>query len=216
MGKRIKEYYISVDVEADGPCPGVNSMRQLGAVFYDFDGNVLEEFCVNILPIDGAVEDPDTAKWWTEQEQKRPGLWESITKDAVSAEVAMQRFASCVQKWSGATRSSPVVFAYPAGFDFTFLYWYQCKFLGKSYVGFSALDLKTMGMCLIKSAYHDSAKRRYPRTWFTKKFPHTHNALDDARGQGYMFFEMRKELNSFFRITPTVGGVAIYDDDDTQ
>jgi oligoribonuclease (3'-5' exoribonuclease) len=207
MGKRIKEYYISVDVEADGPCPGVNNMLQFGAVFYDSNGNVLDEYLANILPIEGAVADPGTMNWWSEQEAKRPGLWASMMENRVDAKTAMEGFRAKVNKWSGALRASPLVVAYPAGFDFTFAYYYQCRFLGSSCVGFSALDMKTMAMCLLNRTYHDSAKRRFPREWFNPKFSHTHNALDDARGQGYTFFKMVEAFDVLYHyLEPTWPG----------
>jgi hypothetical protein len=106
----------------------------------------------------------------------------------------MEGFRARVQKWSGALRSTPTVVAYPAGFDFTYTYYSLCKFLGSSCVGFSALDMKTMAMCLLRKSYHDAAKRRFPREWFNPRFAHTHNALEDARGQGYTFFKMKEAI----------------------
>ena len=120
MGKRIKEFYISVDVEADGPCPGVNSMLQFGAVFYDSEGNVLEEYSANIYPIEGAVEDPDTMAWWQKQEEKTPGLWDSMMADRVVAKLAMERFQTIVRRIARERKESPVVVCYPSGFDFTY------------------------------------------------------------------------------------------------
>jgi oligoribonuclease (3'-5' exoribonuclease) len=222
MGKHIREFYISIDVEADGPCPGVNSMLQFGAVFYDADGNVLYEYLANIYPIEGAVQNPETMDWWTKQEEKNPGLWESMMQDRVTAKVAMERFQTAVKRFAGALRASPLVVAYPAGFDFTYTYWYLCKFLGQSCVGFSALDMKTMAMCLINRSYHDSSKRRFPRSWFNPDFKHTHNALDDARGQGYNFFKMKEALGDLYATKEPYFGAAAYplaptyDDDDTQ
>ena len=200
MGKRIREFYISVDVEADGPCPGINSMLQLGAVFYDSDGNVLFEYLANLFPIEGAIQDPATMEWWAKQEEKNPGLWESMMQDRVIPKLAMERFQSAVRRFAAQLKCSPLVVAYPAGFDFTYLYWYLCKFLSQSCVGFSALDMKTMAMCLINRTYHDSSKKRFPRSWFNPNFKHTHNALDDARGQGYNFFAMKKALVNLFTL----------------
>lgn len=194
MGKRTKEFYVSVDVEADGPCPGINSMLQFGAVFYDTEGNIIYEYCANIAPIEGAVQDPDTMKWWAEQEEKHPGIWESMTRNQVPAKLAMERFQSYVRKFSNELDASPLIVAFPSGFDFTYTYWYLCKFLGESCVGFSAIDMKTMAMCLINRTYHDSAKKRFPASWFDPKLKHTHNALDDAKGQGYIFWQMKKAL----------------------
>ena len=231
MGKRIREFYISVDVEADGPCPGVNSMLQFGAVFYDADGKVLDEYSANIFPIEGAKSDPGTMKWWATQEEKRPGLWDSMMKDRVDAKTAMLGFEDKVVRWANRLKCSPLVIAYPAGFDFTFTYYYCFRFLGYSPVGFSALDMKTMAMCLLQRTYHDSSKRRFPRSWFNPAFRHTHNALDDARGQGYNFFAMKKSLGILWDSVnqdpltdATFGAVKIDDqgnlyndtDDDTQ
>lgn len=222
MGKHYNEFFISVDMEADGPCPGVNSMLQLGAVFYDETGKELDEYIENISPIDGGIQNLDTMNWWAEQEAKNPGLWASMTTNQVTPKLAMERFQSKVQKWGGALRCSPLVVAYPAGYDFSWLYFYLCKFMGKSCVGFSALDMKTMAMCLLNKTYHDSAKRRFPRNWFDPKLKHTHNALDDARGQGYNFFQMKKALLAMHSTSPhyyyggTDGNPIIHDDDETQ
>jgi DNA polymerase III alpha subunit (gram-positive type) len=189
------EFIISLDVEADGPCPGVNSMLQLGAVFYAPDGRVLRELCMNIAPIEGAIQDPKTMAWWAEQEVKQPGLWASMTTNQMSATSAMVRFANTVKAVEQETGAQPLVVAYPAGFDFTFLYYYMCRFAGRSCVGFSSLDIKTLAMALLKSDYHSAAKKAWPRTWFNPKLRHTHNALDDARGQGHSFFKMLQQLH---------------------
>ena len=223
MGKRIKEFYISVDVEADGPCPGVNSMLQFGAVFYDADGKILEEYSANIYPIEGAVQDADTMAWWQQQEEKNPGLWDSMVKDRVTAKLAMERFQTIVRRIAHETKCSPVVVAYPAGYDFTYTYWYLCKFLGQSCVGFSAIDMKSIAMCLLQDTYHNSAKKRFPRSWFNPALKHTHNALEDAKGQGYIFFQMKKALAELWQQTKPetyfgsgAGNVVVHDDDDMQ
>jgi hypothetical protein len=194
MGKRIREYYISIDVEADGPCPGVNSMLQFGAVFYDFNGKVVREFTANLLELEGAVSDPNTMKWWAEQEVKNPGIWARMREGAVHPRLAMEQFRSAVDQTSKELDASPVCVAYPAGYDFTYIYYYLCLFFGVSCVGFSCLDLKTLGMALIQDTYHNSAKKRYPARWFNPKLKHTHDGLQDARGQGFMFQGMLRDL----------------------
>ncbi len=105
----------------------------------------------------------------------------------------MERFQKAVERINGLTGGLPVVVAYPLGYDFVWLYWYLCKFFGKSCVGFSALDIKTLAMSLLKCSYRDSAKKNWPRQWRSPKLKHTHNALDDAREQGFSFFKMIQE-----------------------
>ena len=189
------EFYISIDVETDGPCPGVNSLLQLGAVFYDNTGKILKELCFNIFEIEGAVQDQGTMKWWADQESKCPGIWESMMKDRIPAKLAMERFQSAVLEIHK-TGASPVVVAYPASFDFTWLYFYLLKFLNKSCVGFSSLDMKTLGMTILKITFHESTKRNFPKEWFSPSLKHSHNALDDAREQGYLFFKMLDVLHT--------------------
>lgn len=196
MGKHTKEYYISVDIEADGPCPGVNSMLQLVAVFYDDSGKIYTEYKANILEIENAVQNPSTMKWWADQEKKRPGTWDRMMTNRIPGKLAMERFRSHVKQQTDQLNASPLVVAFPSGFDFTYLYWYCCTFLGTSPVGFSALDLKTIAMAIIQCSYHDSAKRRFPQSWFDPLLAHTHDALDDAKEQMHIHLQMKKALNT--------------------
>ena len=80
----------------------------------------------------------------------------------------------------------------PAGFDFTFVYWYLVRFTGDSPFSHSALDIKTYAMAMLKTGYRDTTKRAMPRRWFDNG-PHTHVALDDAIGQGALFCNMLAE-----------------------
>jgi hypothetical protein len=203
MGKHIKEFYISVDIEADGPCPLVNSMLQLGAVFYTPDGKTITEYSANIKEIDGAVRDKGTMKWWADQEVKFPGIWERMMKNRIPAVDAMERFEKAVKQVEKETGAKPLVVAYPACYDFTWLYVYLCKFLGYSPVGFSALDMKTLAMALLNKSYHDSAKKRFPKEWFDPSLKHTHFALDDAHEQKYIHLQMMKTLQKTENTTVT-------------
>ena len=201
-----REFYISVDVEADGRCPGLNSMLQLGAVFYDDSGNVLEEFSRNLKPLDGAVQDKETMVWWAEQEKRRPGMWARLTSNQRDPQSVMNDFERTVNRIGQRLSAKPLVVAFPAGFDFTYLYYYLCRFNGGSCVGFSALDLKTLGMALTNRAYHESVKRNYPKQWFNPKLKHTHDALDDARSQGHMFWQMKRALGELWKLVLTDSG----------
>ncbi|MEZ4308431.1 MAG: hypothetical protein R3F14_10345 [Polyangiaceae bacterium] len=86
----------------------------------------------------------------------------------------------------------PVFVGYPASYDFLFVYWYLIRFTGKSPFSFSALDIKSYAMALLKLPYRDSVKRNMPSHWFSKS-PHTHVALDDALEQGHLFVTMLQE-----------------------
>ena len=178
------EIYVSTDVEADGPVPGRNSMLSFASAAYTADKRLLGTFSANLETLPDASPDPKTAEWWLTQ----PEAWAACRRDLQPPEVAMREYAS----WLGALPGRPVFVAYPAGFDFVFVYWYLMRFVGKSPFGFSALDVKTYAMALLKSDYERATKRRMPRRWFDSH-PHTHIALDDAIEQGTLFCNMLAE-----------------------
>jgi hypothetical protein len=178
------EIYISTDIEADGPIPGPHSMLSIGAAAYTADKMLLSTFSVNLETLPGAQPHPKTAAWWATQ----PEAWAACRKDPEPPELAMTRFASWIRTLEG----NPVFVAYPAGFDFLFVYWYLMKFVGESPFSHSALDIKSFAMAVLKTNYRDSTKRNMPKRWFDD-LPHTHIALSDAIEQGALFCNMLKD-----------------------
>lgn len=180
----MSETYISVDVEADGPIPGVYSMLSIGAVAYDNDGSYLGEFSVNIKQIPGASQDPSTMEFW----KGNKAAYEATKVNAVEPLEAMVKFDEWVAQYN-----KPVFVAYPAGFDFTFTHWYFIRYLGRDPFGFSALDLKSFAMAVLATDYRATTKKNMPRSWFIRSNKHSHIAVEDAREQGELFFKMRAE-----------------------
>lgn len=178
------EIYFSTDVETDGPIPGPHSMLSFASAAYTADKQLLDTFSANLETLPGATAHPKTAEWWLTQ----PQAWAACRKDPESPEQAMRRYV----EWIKGHKGSPVFVAYPAGFDFLFVYWYLIKFAGESPFSHSALDMKTFAMATLKTDYRQSTKRNMPKRWFDK-MPHTHVALDDALEQGALFCNMLKE-----------------------
>lgn len=178
------EIYISVDVETDGPIPGDNSMLSLGAAAFTPDGKMLGTFSVNLETLPGAKGNADTMKWWSENQAAYDATRQSTHHPAT----AIGKFVDWVNSLSG----KPVFVGYPAGFDFLFVYWYIVHFGYKSPFSFSALDIKTYAMAVMKAEYRQSTKKNMPKHWFPDD-PHTHIALDDAIEQGKLFCNMLKE-----------------------
>lgn len=181
----MKEIYISTDIESDGPIPGPNSMLSFGSVALTENGQELNCFSRNLELLPGASGNPDTMAWWG----KQPEAWAACRKNLVSPEIAMREYVAWIESLGG----KPVFVAYPAGYDFTYVYWYLMKFVGKSPFSFSAVDVKSFTMALLCKPYRDCTKRNFPKHWFAKNASHTHVALDDAREQGLMFINMLKE-----------------------
>jgi hypothetical protein len=180
----MSEIYISTDVETDGPIPGPHSMLSIGSAAYRADKQLVSTFSANLETLPGALAHPRTAEWWATQ----PEAWAACRKHLETPEAAMTRYVAWVKSLEG----RPVFVAYPAGFDFLFVYWYLIRFVGESPFSHSALDMKTFAMALLKSDYRDATKRNMPRRWFDSK-AHTHVALDDALEQGTLFCNMLSE-----------------------
>lgn len=173
--------YFSVDIEADGPLPGQNSMIALGAVAWKVTGikkvKMVSDFEINIAPIDGAVQDPDTMEWWKGQQK----AWDYVTHKPLSAPEAMQAFVAWVEEQGG----TPVFVGWPATFDFMFVYWYMIRFLGRSPFGFSALDLESFAAAHFGVPYKDAGEEiRALRGVLS------HTPLEDARKQGAAFLTL--------------------------
>ncbi len=89
----------------------------------------------------------------------------------------------------------PVFVAYPAGFDFTFLFWYMMRFAGRCPFSWSALDIKTLAFAMTGLPYRKAIKPRLPKHWFDE-LSHTHVALDDAIEQSALFCNMLADLRA--------------------
>lgn len=184
MARAQAEIYVSTDVEADGPIPGVNSLLSFGSAAYQADKTLIGTFTANLETLPGATGDPKTMAWWATQ----PAAWQACRQNMEKPEIAMPRYLA----WLKALPGRPVFVGYPAAYDFLFVYWYLIRFTGESPFSHSALDIKTYAMALLKQPYRDSTKRHMPKHWFDP-MPHTHQALDDAIEQGALFCNMLQE-----------------------
>ena len=179
------EVYVSTDVEADGPIPGPHSLLSFGSAAYLADKTLVGTFAANLETLPGATGDPKTMAWWAQN----PEAWEVCRRDPQAPEAAMKNYVA----WLKSLPGRPVFVAYPAAYDFLFVYWYLMRFAGESPFSHSALDIKTYAMAVLKTGYRDATKRNMPRRWFDEGLPHTHQALDDAIEQGALFCNLLAE-----------------------
>lgn len=199
----IEEVYFSVDVEADGPIPGPYSMSSFAIVAsgYRQKGNILvnldldrEENCFyrELKPISDKFDPEAAAIAGLDREDLI--LNGADPKDAmVDASAFIQ---GIVAKLEGVAEGSkgnvrPVFMGWPVSYDWLFTYWYFMNFnyttepltayspFGHS----SAIDLKSVFATKANIPLRRVGKRMIPKELQSKR-RHTHNALDDARGQG--------------------------------
>lgn len=180
----MSEVFVSTDIEADGPIPGPHSMLSFGSAAFLSDKTMVSTFSANLKSLPRASGHPRTMEWWRSQ----PEAFEACRKDPRSPDTVMPEYVSWVKGLPG----NPVFVAYPAAYDFMFIYWYLMHFVGESPFSHSAVDIKTYAMALMKRDFRTSVKRNMPKRWFDD-LPHTHIALDDAIGQGALFCNMLSE-----------------------
>ena len=124
----------------------------------------------------------------------QPDAWAKCRENPVSPQTAMRDYLAWLKQLPG----KPVFVAYPAAYDFLFVYWYLIRFSGESPFSHSALDIKTYAMAVLQREYRDTTKGNMPKRWFDD-LPHPHCALDDAIEQGALFCNMLAE-----NLNPTI------------
>ncbi|MER6789952.1 3'-5' exoribonuclease [Streptomyces sp. NPDC000658] len=184
--RRVKPgLYISVDVEADGPIPGPYSLLSLGAAVagrQDGDGFTAADptrqtFYRELRPIGDEFVPEALAVSGLDRER--------LVEEGLEPALALSQFTRWVGEVSG--DAQPVMCAYPASFDWTFLYWYLIRFTGRSPFGHSGcLDMKTLYAVKAGLPLRAVAKRTMPAHLLPRR-PHTHHALDDAVEQAELF-----------------------------
>lgn len=194
----MNEIYISIDVEADGPIPGPNSMISLGAVAFliETGAEPIAKFSVNFKSLPEATEDPETAKFWDENIE----AYNATIADQADPKQGISNFLYWIVGLMSTYDVKPVLVGFPAGYDFMFLHWYICKFHGASAIfDYSILDVKSYAMALLGKPYLECDKKHLPKVFKTKGKQHTHLAVDDAEEQGKVFMKMlllNKQLGS--------------------
>jgi Exonuclease len=179
------DVYLSVDIESDGPVPGDYSMLSLAIVVVaTFDG---EHFVRRDLHADQRYWElqPISPRFEAEALAVNGLDRDKLRHDGTPPTEAMRDADQWVRDVAGEGRA--VMVAYPAAFDWSFVYWYFLSFVGASPFGHgSCIDIRSLYVGATGSRYAQSAKDRMPLELIPDS-PHTHNALDDAIEQGELF-----------------------------
>lgn len=175
--------YLSIDVEASGPFPGLFSLVSIGAVVVkangdgDWEVDEGQTFYQELKPLPDAGE--------LEAATNIHGLTrEYLEKNADDPAQVMEAFAKFLEKL--VRRHKKVVpAAWPASFDSPFVGWYLQYFLDENPLGWSCFDIPSFGMGLFQC--HRNALRNLMKRAGIEfgKNPDPHNALADAVDQGH-------------------------------
>ena len=165
---------IIVDVEADGPAPGLYSMVSFGAVILSEDLN--KTFYGQCRPIEDAN--------WIPEALKVSGHSREEVMTFPEPEIAMQAFASWIQKHS---KGRAIFWADNNGFDWQFINYYFHRYYGSNPFGFSSQN--------INSLYKGITRDLFASFKHLRKTKHTHHPVDDAVGNAEALLAMRDTKN---------------------
>ena len=164
--------WISVDIEADGPIPGDYSMVSFGAVVVE--PGLERTFYSELKPIsDRYVPEALAVSGFSREE--------TLAFEEPAA--VMARF----RDWLASVSDGRLRFAADNnGFDWQFVNWYFHHFLGENPFGHSSVNLASLYQGLVGDVFRSFKHLR--------RTAHTHNALDDARGNAEALLAMKEEL----------------------
>lgn len=155
--------HIVLDVEADGPCPGLYNMISFGLVSVD---DPEQAFLGEVAPI---IEAPGMA-----EARKVSGVTFRVQKSYAPPEEVMREAQAWLEQLGAGKRL--VFWSDNPAFDWQFWNWYCYKFLGQNPAGFSARRIGDL----------DAGRRGEPLNTLAwkkrRETAHTHNPVDDARG----------------------------------
>lgn len=158
-----------VDIEADGPCPGIYSMVSFGIVMAS---DVTKTFYGQVKPI--------TDKWIPEALAVSGHTREEHLGFDSPIEV-MTDFA----KWlKDTSQGKPQFYSDNNGFDWQFINYYFHRYYGSNPFGFSSQNLGSLYKGMVKDTRKNFKHLR--------KTKHTHHPVDDSQGNVEALLAMQK------------------------
>lgn len=162
---------ISVDVEADGPCPGLYSMVSFGAVVV---ADMSETFYGETAPIVEA---------WVPEALAVSGFTRDQHKLFHDPREVMQKFRLWLKKVS---IQRPIFISDNPAFDWQFINYYFHRYLGENPFGYSARR--------IGDIYCGVQKNGRAAWKHLRKTKHDHNPVNDAKSNAEAILQIAKEV----------------------
>ena len=169
-----------IDVEADGPTPGIYSMIQIGAVALNSNG-IQEKFGINLAPITDN---------YLEAALKAIHVSRDRSLTFPDAKKSMFAFDDFINRYSLKPQymGRPIFFSDNNGFDWQFINYYFWKFLNRNPFGFSSNNITN-----IYGGIHNKLRDGDWKKFRTTK--HSHDALDDALGNSEALLTIAQHYN---------------------
>lgn len=165
--------YIMVDIESDGPIPGDYSMISFGAVLVN--DQLDTTFYGKLKPISDKY-DPEALAVSGHTREEVIGFEDPQT--------VMSDFADWIKD---VCKDRPIFISDNNGFDWMFICWYFHHFTGSNPFGFSSQNLGSLFKGIEKDTFKTFKHLR--------KTAHTHNPVDDAKGNAEALLAMKRDYS---------------------
>jgi DNA polymerase III alpha subunit (gram-positive type) len=164
--------YFVVDVEADGQAPMIGSMVCFGAVLV---ADMSQTFYSGVKPITNQYDEQALSiSGYTRQEHLT--FPEPVT--------VMKNFAEWIEQVNQKQR--PIMITDNPAFDFAWINFYFWNYLGYNPFGWSARRIGDLFCGFMNNPHYKWKKHR--------KTKHTHNPVDDAKGNAEALWYLKDEL----------------------
>lgn len=167
--------FFVVDVESDGPAPGLYSMISFGAVKVDM--NLKTTFYGETKPI---------SECWIPESLAISNIDRNTHLQYPEPQKIMEEFSQWVLQNSV---GKPVFISDNLGFDWSFMNYYFHAYVGSNPFGFSGRRINDFYSGIVKDLYASSKWKKFRKT------KHTHNPVDDAVGNAEAFIHICKTNN---------------------
>jgi DNA polymerase III epsilon subunit-like protein len=177
------EFYIVVDIEANGPTPCQYAMASLGAATVS---TPRESFYREFKPDRTAID---------KESMGVHGLtFEKLKSEGVTPQIAMEEFAGWVKRVTPPD-AVPVFCAFNAPFDWMFVNDYFHRYLGYNPFGYKALDIKALFMGHHGTTWEETSHFAISAA-YNKPESLSHHAREDALQEAELLEEILKDMTN--------------------
>jgi len=169
--------WVMVDVETDGPVPGLYSMTELGAVI------IREDLAVEKMPSFYGQLRPYVLADYMQEALDVCGRTREEVLEFENPRIVMERFAVWLKELAG---KRPMFISDNNGFDYQFVNYYFWKHLKQNPFGHSSTNLGS----LFKGMRSDT----FQSFKYLRKTKHTHHPVDDCRGNVEALLHMKQKM----------------------
>lgn len=170
---------IVVDVESDGPIPGINSMVCFGAILVDKEGKLDKTFYGKTAPI-GTIYDKEALSiiGFTRKEHES---FDDAEKVFIDFDVWLRSLGE----------GAKILYSDNNQYDGSWMNYYFHTYLGKNPFGYSSHRIGNLFQAWFNDPYYKWKQHRITK--------HTHNPVDDAKGNAEALLYLVKQGYKLFK-----------------